>query len=575
MPSAIEIKSPEFEEGLKLLKDNKFDQSIEFGQNWLKNDPENLNAYLLLSLAYLGKGQEGGMLDQVKKVHAIKPQYNAIIFATAASFYATKNHFYKALDYYEQSRKIEEIPWVVTEIAKIYQGRGQLRKAREYYEKNQDDANLGRIYLAENNCAKAIGHALKAIEKDKQNAGMYIILASCNLQTGNFELAQENYLKLKAFDPEKSFVADYYLGLVDLVNKKYDIAQKRFDDALRNTPKAKELNIAAAFISHNNGDFSKAKQYASRANTSDPNDFLGYLALADIFVSENNYLKADQTFKKAKILFPEFSLPGFKSADFFDSGVPSEPASLTLANILYREGLFAQVLTLDKKSKNPFILMTKARAEMKLGNTEKAKAYYQEVIGRHPALFTAFMELGSIHASKSENTQAISMYEKAGQIDRNNIKPLMALADLYYNSGKIDESLRKYEQIIAKSPNSAIGYNQAAWVLSEDKKKYDEALTYARKGIKAAPDDMNMQDTLGWIYYRLGKYSDALKSYKYFSETGRGTPSNLYHLGMIHEKLNKQEMAGKLFEKALDMSDDFPEVSDTEKRFKVLTQNNN
>ena len=54
--------------------------------------------------------------------------------------------------------------------------------------------------------------------------------------------------------------------------------------------------------------------------------------------------------------------------------------------------------------------------------------------------------------------------------------------------------------------------NNLAWLLSEVRKKPDEALPLAVKAEQLAPNSAEVLDTLGWVYYRRGTFPDAEKT---------------------------------------------------------------
>jgi predicted Zn-dependent protease len=65
-----------------------------------------------------------------------------------------------------------------------------------------------------------------------------------------------------------------------------------------------------------------------------------------------------------------------------------------------------------------------------------------------------------------------------------------------------------------------------------------------------APDSPYVQDTLGWIYYRKGLYSMAVRSLKTAVDK-EATPLRQFHLGMSYLKVGDQATGQKIVTEAL------------------------
>ena len=55
---------------------------------------------------------------------------------------------------------------------------------------------------------------------------------------------------------------------------------------------------------------------------------------------------------------------------------------------------------------------------------------------------------------------------------------------------------------------NVIALNNLAYLLARDNP--DEAVKLAQQAVELAPENADVQDTLGWVYYRKGLYSAAL-----------------------------------------------------------------
>jgi tetratricopeptide (TPR) repeat protein len=392
-----------------------------------------------------------------------------------------------------------------------------LKKARQYFDKTVDSEpdylNLGRIYLAEKDYFGAIRYAGQAVEQKPDMSEGYIILGTAHLLSDDLARAESNFLKARELDP-KLILADYNLGLIRLVQKKYDKALEFFSQIVKLSPKIKEAYVCKAAILHIENDLKAAKKEADQAVNIDPGDFLGHLAQG--------------AYRHSGALFTEFSQSWFRTRKHLNLEPSDTAASFTLANIYHRNGLFRPEINTIQESfagqseKNVFMLMMEARAEGELGHYDRAVELYKAAMKLDSKLVTPYMELGDLAAKRNELPKAIDYYQKASQIAPQMSGLYFVLGDLYLSSNDSKKAVSNYQIGLKYAPKSSFGHNQIAWVLAEKEKKYKTALTYARKAHELNPKNVRISDTLGWIYYRLKRYKNADEIY---SKIDRGNIS--------------------------------------------------
>jgi len=73
--------------------------------------------------------------------------------------------------------------------------------------------------------------------------------------------------------------------------------------------------------------------------------------------------------------------------------------------------------------------------------------------------------------------------------------------------------------------------------------QFDQALALAQTATELAPDDPQVSDTLGWIFYRRGIHQRALALLKESAAKLPGNPQIQYHLGIVSAQLGDKEAA--------------------------------
>jgi tetratricopeptide (TPR) repeat protein len=81
--------------------------------------------------------------------------------------------------------------------------------------------------------------------------------------------------------------------------------------------------------------------------------------------------------------------------------------------------------------------------------------------------------------------------------------------------------------------------------------KLDEALTLIKKAVDLEPTSGAYLDSLGWAYFRLGKYEQAEESLLKASQRIGTDPTVQDHLGDLYQKTGRLKLAATHWERAL------------------------
>ena len=89
-----------------------------------------------------------------------------------------------------------------------------------------------------------------------------------------------------------------------------------------------------------------------------------------------------------------------------------------------------------------------------------------------------------------------------------------------------------------------------AYYLANNPKDLPKALKYAKRANKLDPQPF-IQDTLGYIYFQMGNYSEAESLFKMAYDAKFRDPKFLYHMGMNEWKLGKNDLASDHLRKSM------------------------
>ncbi len=557
-------------DAIELLKKSEFGKVIELESGILKSDPGDLTARFILAIAYLGAGEEKSAAEQAGSVKERDRDFASEIYAAMGRFYLTKKRYHKALVYFHEALGLKEDPGVIRHIASIYLGQGLVKNARTYFEMllplEPDYLNLSRIYLAEGEFEKAGEFANEAIKSDPSLTGAYLVLGTACLLTGELDGARANFELLSRTNPE-FFLTSYFLGMIDVVAKDYDGALKDFQTLITHSPRLREGYLNAAVVFHRKGDLRKAAEMARKAVDEDPLDPLSRVVLGNIHLSQKDFKSAREELGKAADAFPEFRGSGLEKKLAADG----DAATFNTALILNRAGLYRQTVELvPADEEEPLLLLMAARAFEKQGDKERAATFYRKALDADQGLVPAYTGLGDISEQNGMHDEAARMYFKAALLYPESASLRTRLAEIYELSGKRALAVEEYRKIISASPGSAAPYQKIALLLASEG-DLAGALDFAKKGLALNPEDAEARDTLGWIYFRMGKFREAFEASSRIEKDGNASPTAYYHLGLIYQELEMPLNARDAFERALNMNDEFPDSAEAKRRLKALS----
>ncbi len=115
-----------------------------------------------------------------------------------------------------------------------------------------------------------------------------------------------------------------------------------------------------------------------------------------------------------------------------------------------------------------------------------------------------------------------NILREAGQVEAayallaDGIKELPDNADLHYDYALIAEKLGRLDvmeaslrTVMRQAPDNHHAYNALGYSLADRNERLPEALELIAKALQMAPGDPFIMDSMGWVYYRMGKLNEA------------------------------------------------------------------
>lgn len=166
----------------------------------------------------------------------------------------------------------------------------------------------------------------------------------------------------------------------------------------------------------------------------------------------------------------------------------------------------------------------------------------------------------------SQNEEAIIYLDKALKLAPDDVNLLGTLGLIYNNLHMNAESDSIYQKALEIDSLNALVNNNYAFALSERGIKLDEALKMVKISIAADSLNSSYLDTIGWVYFKMGKYDLARHYIEKSINKDSGNAEVLEHLGDTEFKLGNVKQAKIYWKKAFDIDN-----SNTKLKTKIET----
>ncbi len=198
-----------------------------------------------------------------------------------------------------------------------------------------------------------------------------------------------------------------------------------------------------------------------------------------------------------------------------------------------------------------------------LGEEEEAIVRLKGALSDDPDDMRAYLALGGVYQSQKDFRAAADTYDKA--IARL-AKPARDDWNIFYQRGIAYERLKEWDKA---EPNflealklypdqpQVMNYLGYSWV--DMNTKLEEGLGLIKKAVDLRPSDGYIVDSLGWAYYRLGRYDDAVREMERAVALMPGDPVLNDHLGDVYWHVGRKLEARFQWAHARDLHPD-PDV---------------
>ena len=215
------------------------------------------------------------------------------------------------------------------------------------------------------------------------------------------------------------------------------------------------------------------------------------------------------------------------------------------------------------------VQMRRASVLARQGRLDEARALLRQQPERRPE--DARLKL----LSEAQLLREFKAWQPAYEVYSEAVKRFPEDSELVYEQAMVAEKAglasdmeRLLRQLIAAKPDHYHAYNALGYSLADRNQRLPEAKQLIEKAVSLAPDDAYIQDSLGWVEFRLGNHTRALGILR-GAYAKRPDAEIAAHLGEVLWAQGLQDEARRIWREGLALAKDNETLQNTLKRLNV------
>jgi tetratricopeptide (TPR) repeat protein len=565
----------------------------------LQVDSRSLEIISALGDFYVTTGKPDEAESIYKRVLEISPQSEEIYLRLAA-YYQRYNKAVEAEDALQQLAALkpqDERPHIY--LGNLFTWAGQPEKALASYQRATElnphsiaarDMLISQ-YLDMGKTSEAETKVKDILGKNNRDLSGRVFNARIRLAVGNADEAI-SLLQGVTRDEPKMAVAHYFLGIAFLQKHQLGQARGAFAEAVKLNPNDPNAHTALARMYLAEGTADLAIEHAQAAIQLNPRNVQAAIISGDAYFQKGDLAKCKQIFDVISQALPKEAIGPYrlglvaraeknelKALSYFEEALVRNPmaiepiiqiAMVKTAQGKPKEARDRVTKQLEGAPKNALLYNLLGQLWVQANDTKQAEIAFNKAIELDNSLLSAYLALGHIYQEEGKTEQAVKEYEAVLKKDPKEIRANMFLGMIHENRKEYEKAQNRYETILKLNAKFAPAANNLAWILVERGGNLDVALSYAQTAREQKPDDPNIADTLGWIYYKKNAYLLATSLFKEAIEKLPADPVLQYHYGMAQQKTGNKTGAKKTLQTALTLNPSFPGSDEARKALQAL-----
>ena len=577
-------------QGDREAAERTFKQAVE-------TDPKSVTARLALAQFYWSTERFEEAEKTLKAAHDAIPD-NARTNMALAVFYQATRRAAEAEPFLRAAVQADPSPRTRTVLADYYIARNRIADAKPLLEPLAKDRRFGALAsLRLAGIAQIEGRpedALQIIDAtlttQPKNATVLAAKADLLRQQRKFDDATKVADQALAVNPA-STEAHFVRGRALMAQGRLDQAEQAFNNALKANPRAEAARVELARLKLRN-DATEAGRLAAQVVEANPGNLTARLTMARAHVQKQEYTQAKQILDELTRVAPKAApvhtlmgtllvrqrdLVGARAA--FTRALEIDPMDLeSLEGITTLDFSTKQQAAaiarlealLPRAGSNPGVLTIAAKAYAAARDFGAAERLLVKAIELDPSSLGAYKTLGGVYIAQKRIGEARAQLVKAASREEKPVGVLTVIGMLDLMENRIPSAQEQFEKVLKMDPQAGVAANNLAWIYAEHGGSLDIALQMAKSAETQLPNEAEVSDTLGWIYFKKGLYPQSIVALQRSVQLDPKNANSIYHLALAHEKSGDRAEARRVMSQYLSLDSTSPRGVEIKRKFDAL-----
>ena len=433
---------------------------------------------------------------------------------------------------------------------------------------------LAGLYASLNQTDRAIAEYQEVIKLNPDHQKAVLNLASLYGVQGEYTKAYELLEGYMRKHPD-NIVATYYLARMALELKKYSEAEQFYLSVLSQRPNFGMALFDLAYLYEATDRVPEAESIYQRILAVDADNAQARSRLGDLYLRQENYRGALEEFQKVldtkerglelqlKVALIHLELGEFDQAiELLEGMAAAHPGDGQIryylgAAYLEKQDFGRAETEFDKvPEQSSYALraaLQRAVIAEKKGDPQAAIDLTRQAIERHPRDAEGYLYLGGFYEAAKRLPEAAAALREGLAVAPENPRLHFRLGAVLDKMGERQECIRQMETAITLDPKDAVALNYLGYTLADMGIRLEDAEVYIKRALAVRPDDGYITDSLGWVYFKMGRYEQALTWLMKATESLPDDPVITEHLGDAYGALGRWREAEGSYERALQL----------------------
>ncbi|MFQ5995916.1 MAG: tetratricopeptide repeat protein, partial [Acidiferrobacterales bacterium] len=400
---------------------------------------------------------------------------------------------------------------------------------------------------------EAIGIMSTLVEQDPENPSAYFALAHLAVRADKLDVAAEAITQSLELKPEWEEAALFKAGI--LVSQKDTVrAQQFYEEYLEQQPDATRVRLNYARYLVDLKQWEKARGQFLQVLERSPDSADAMYAVGLLSLQINRLEDADQYLKDALRLRPDN-----EQARIYLGQVAEERKNYVDAERWYREVGMGEYY-FEAQTRLGIVFARQ-------GSLERAREHLQTIQPQsEEQRVQLYLAEEQVLREAKQYDEALSVLNQALEVQPGNKDLLYARALIGEKLDQVDQTERDLRAILDQDPDNAQALNALGYTLADRTERHQEALKLIEQALKLKPNDPFILDSMGWVQYRLGNNTEAIKYLKRALSI-RNDAEISAHLGEVLWVTGDRAQARSVWNKALEATPDSEALQGVIKKF--------